>query len=234
MASLSAIPSTLAAEASAANPNPTYRYIQSVAGVTAAKRYSWVIEKSAKKYNLDPVLVARVIRLESSFNAREVSPVGAVGLMQVMPFHFQHRGIPRSKWTDPATNLDLGCRIFAWYKERMDRLYPNLNAVDLRHRALVAYNMGPRAVVSRGIYRSRYSEIIMNHYTPDSMQADARKGGPGAKKAAEAALNQPRTAAEVLYPPDRPEGVPSMAEVNRVAEQEMPQPASTSSFPIDR
>jgi len=234
--SLSTIPSALAAEpAAAANPNPTYQYIQSVAGVTAAKRYAWHIEQAAKKYNLDPLLVARVIRLESSYNAREVSSVGAIGLMQVMPFHFQRRGIPRSKWMDPKTNLDLGCRILAWYKDRMDRLYPNLDPLALRHRALVAYNMGPRAVVSRGIYRSRYSEIIMKHYTPSMPDQVAKAGGTDPKKAASDALNQPRTAADVVYQYDRPEGLPSMVEVNRLAAEEMPQSSeSTSSAPVLR
>lgn len=224
-------PSALAAPSASANP--TFRYIQSVAGLKAAQRYAWPVEQAAKKYKLDPLLVARLIRLESSFNPREVSPVGAIGLMQVMPFHFTRRGIPRAKWMETKTNLELGCHIFAWYKERMDRLYPNLDQAALRHRALVAYNMGPRAVVSRGIYRSRYSEIIMKHYDPrgPKQQAPAK---PGAKKAAETAL-KPRTASEVVYQYDRPEGLPSMVEVNRVAEEEMTQAAeSTSSLPVLR
>lgn len=230
LVSISAMPSALAAPAPTANPNPTYQYIQSVAGVTAAKRYAWHIEQAAKKYHLDPVFVARIIRLESSFNPRSVSHVGAVGLMQVMPFHFKHRGIPRSKWMETKTNLDLGCKILAWYKERMARLYPGLDPRALRHRALVAYNMGPRAVVSRGIYRSRYSEIIMKHYTPRGMQ-DAAIAKADPKKAAAEALNQPQNATEVVFQQDRPEGMPSMVEINKVAEQEMvqgPEEASSS------
>lgn len=224
------MPAALAAKP-ADNPNPTFRYIQSVAGLKTAQRYAWPIEQAAKKYKLDPVLVARVIRLESRFNPRDVSSVGAVGLMQVMPFHFTRLGIPRSKWMETKTNLDLGCKIFAWYKERMDRLYPNLDPLALRHRALVAYNMGPRAVVSRGIYRSRYSEIIMKHYTPRGSQKDV-PAGQDAKVAAETAL-KPRTATEVVYQYDRPEGLPSMVEVNRLAAEEMLQGAeSTSSLPV--
>lgn len=226
---LSALPTALTAEpAAAANTNPTYLYIKSVAGEKAAKRYAWHVEQAAKKYHLDPLLVARVIRLESSFNPREVSPVGAVGLMQVMPFHFRHGHIPRSKWMQTATNLDLGCRILSWYKERMKRLYPDLDPLALRHRALVAYNMGPRAVVSRGIYRSRYSEIIMKHYVPRSVQEAKAKEEAAKKAAAEAALHQPRTAAEVVYKADRPEELPSMSEVNRVAEEEMAQSPESS------
>lgn len=185
--------------AAAENSNPTYQYIKSVAGEAKAKRYAWHVEQAAKKWKLDPVLVARVIRLESEFNPREVSHVGAHGLMQVMPFHFSRRGIPRTKWFDTATNLDLGCRILAWYLERMNAQYPGLDPRAINHRALVAYNMGPRAVVSRGIYRSRYSEIIMKRYLLPGASESAMIAGPAAPAA----------------PPA--EGVPAMSEVNQAA-----------------
>lgn len=141
----------------------TARYIRSVAGAAVAARYTAFIEASAKRWKLDPLLVARVIRLESEFNPREVSHVGAIGLMQVMPFHFDRRRIPPKKRMDPAINIDLGCRILAWYTQRMALSYPGLSPEALLHRALVAYNMGPKGV-SRGVYRSRYSEIILTRY----------------------------------------------------------------------
>ncbi|MNY03786.1 Membrane-bound lytic murein transglycosylase C precursor [compost metagenome] len=205
---------TLARAAAPENPNPTYQYIKSVAGEAKAKRYAWHIEKAAKKWKLDPLLVARVIRLESSFNPREVSHVGAHGLMQVMPFHFTRRGIPRSKWFDTATNLDLGCRILAWYLDRMEAQYPGLDPRALNHRALVAYNMGPRAVVSRGIYRSRYSEIIMKRYLL-----------PGASESAMLAGPTPQD-------PSSNEGVPAMSDANQAAMQaELAVMDATSSLP---
>lgn len=161
---LLALPLCLAAPAGAAEESPTHRYIRGVAGGPTADRFSLAIERAARRYRLDPVLVARVIRLESSYNVREVSHVGATGLMQVMPVHFRRRGIPRRQWMEPATNLDLGCRVLAWYLDLMGRRYPGLAPEPLLQRTLVAYNMGPRAVVSRGIYRSRYSDIILARY----------------------------------------------------------------------
>jgi hypothetical protein len=58
-------------------------------------------------------LIAGVMRLESSGDPNIVSVAGARGLMQVMPFHFQDRGIPESLWHDPATNIMVGASILA-------------------------------------------------------------------------------------------------------------------------
>jgi soluble lytic murein transglycosylase-like protein len=137
-----------------------YRFIEGVKGKTPAKRYASLIVKSAKKHGLDPLLVANLILTESSFDPKAISPVGAIGLMQVMPFHYTKRRIPIAQWHDPAINIDLGCQIYASYAAMMDKRYPGLTPSALQHRALVAYNMGPRAVISRGIYRSRYSQKI--------------------------------------------------------------------------
>lgn len=43
------------------------------------------IEKYAAEYDLDPYLVLSIMRCESSFRENAVSPVGAIGLMQIMP-----------------------------------------------------------------------------------------------------------------------------------------------------
>ncbi len=47
--------------------------------------YRTLIERHARRHNLDPFLVAGLIRQESEFNPRAVSPAQARGLMQVMP-----------------------------------------------------------------------------------------------------------------------------------------------------
>ncbi|MNR92923.1 Membrane-bound lytic murein transglycosylase C precursor [compost metagenome] len=141
-----------------------YSYITKLKGASTAKRLTPLILKSSRRHGLSPMLVTDIMRVESYFNIQEVSTAGALGLMQVMPVHFKNRGIPRSKWFDPATNIDLGCRIYAYYKKEMKLRYPSLNANALRHRTLVAYNMGPKAVTSRGITRSRYSRVIMDYY----------------------------------------------------------------------
>jgi soluble lytic murein transglycosylase len=80
--------------------------------------YRPLIEAEAKRYGLDPLFVAAVIRQESSFKPQAKSPVGAVGLMQLMPktgtWASEQVGLKNfkvSQLEDPAVNVKLGC----WY-----------------------------------------------------------------------------------------------------------------------
>ncbi len=45
-----------------------------------------IIEKLSKKYDIDPLIVLSIIREESRFDPEAISPAGALGLMQLMPF----------------------------------------------------------------------------------------------------------------------------------------------------
>ena len=88
---------------------------------------------------LDPELAFRLVNLESQFNPRAVSRVGAVGLTQLMfstAIQFD-RTVTRDGLYDPRTNLRIGFR----YLRRLIGLY-NGN-VQL---ALLAYNLGEDAV----------------------------------------------------------------------------------------
>ncbi|MCK5924925.1 MAG: transglycosylase SLT domain-containing protein, partial [Methylococcales bacterium] len=49
------------------------------------RKYSAYVAQSARKYNVDQRLVHAVILAESAYNPNARSPVGAVGLMQLMP-----------------------------------------------------------------------------------------------------------------------------------------------------
>jgi soluble lytic murein transglycosylase-like protein len=84
---------------------------------------------------VDPELAFRLVRLESQFNPRATSPVGAVGLAQLMPstaVQFEP-GVTRQALYDPQTNLRIGFR----YLRRLIGLYGG----DVRL-ALLAYNLG--------------------------------------------------------------------------------------------
>ena len=88
---------------------------------------------------LDPELAFRLVKLESDFNPRAVSRVGAVGLSQLMlstAVQFD-RTVTREKLYEPKTNLRIGFE----YLRRLISAYKG--NVQL---ALLAYNLGEDAV----------------------------------------------------------------------------------------
>ncbi len=62
------------------------------------------IQNWAEAWGLDPLLVATVMQIESCGDPEALSPAGAQGLFQVMPFHFQ----PDEDTLDPDTNAKRG------------------------------------------------------------------------------------------------------------------------------
>jgi soluble lytic murein transglycosylase-like protein len=71
----------------------------------------WVnsIQKWASETGLDPNLIATVMQIESCGDMRAVSRVGAMGLFQVMPYHFFGTDDPY----DPDTNAARGLAYLA-------------------------------------------------------------------------------------------------------------------------
>jgi soluble lytic murein transglycosylase-like protein len=72
---------------------------------------SWSSEiiRWAETFDLDPNLVATVMQIESCGHPTVVSPSGAIGLFQVMPFHFQAGEDP----SDPEINAMRGMSYLA-------------------------------------------------------------------------------------------------------------------------
>jgi soluble lytic murein transglycosylase-like protein len=70
----------------------------------------------AKRAGLDPALVLGLVQVESAFRKYAVSPVGAHGYMQVMPFWTRVIGDgDRRKLFHMQTNLRYGCSILRMY-----------------------------------------------------------------------------------------------------------------------
>lgn len=88
---------------------------------------------------IDPTLAFQLVKVESNFNQRATSPVGAVGLAQVMvgTARYFEPGISRDDLYDAETNLRVGFRYL--------RALINENDGDVRT-ALLIYNRGPVAV----------------------------------------------------------------------------------------
>jgi len=97
---------------------------------------------------LPPGLVMAVISVESRFDRWAVSPAGAVGLMQVMPFWPEQLGMKRYELTRIAPNIKMGCAIFRFYLKKES------NSVT---RALARYN--------GSVGRRTYSDLVVNQWT---------------------------------------------------------------------
>ncbi len=98
-----------------------------------------VVNAASGRYRLDPDLVSSVIKAESGFNVRAVSPKGAQGLMQLMPDTASKLGVPDA--FDPRANVEGGTRYLRALLERY-----NFDLV----KALAAYNAGPLRVEQYG------------------------------------------------------------------------------------
>ena len=99
-----------------------------------------LIERIAAKFSLAPDLIRSVVVAESSYDPRAVSPVGAQGLMQLMPATAQELGVNDS--FDPQQNLEGGSRYLKSLLDKYDG--------DLDH-ALAAYNWGQGNVDRQGL-----------------------------------------------------------------------------------
>lgn len=113
----------------------TGKLVRSVAAPkTPRKDIAELVEQTARKHDVDPLLVHSVIQVESDYNPDAISPKGAEGLMQLMPSTAKRLGVSDS--FDPGQNIEAGVKYLKYlqsvYKD--DRL------------ALAAYNAGPAAV----------------------------------------------------------------------------------------
>jgi soluble lytic murein transglycosylase len=102
------------------------------------------VRLASHDHGIDPFVIYSVMRTESRFRADAVSPVGARGLMQLMPQTARwigkkdRRARPHAKrYAKPDANIWLG----SWYMRHLMDHYQG----DVM-RALGAYNAGPAAM----------------------------------------------------------------------------------------
>jgi|SRR5215813_13069593 len=103
--------------------------------IAAPVNLDQVVKDASGKHQIDPDFINSVIRAESGFNTRAVSPKGAQGLMQLMPGTASNLGV--SNAFDPKANVDGGTRYLRWLLEKYNYDVP---------KALAAYNAGPHRV----------------------------------------------------------------------------------------
>lgn len=92
-----------------------------------------LVSRVAKEQKLPENLLYAVMRQESGFNPRAVSPVGAQGLMQLMPATAASFGLKGNDVWDPYKNMTAGAK---YLKQQID----SFGSVA---KGLAAYNAGP-------------------------------------------------------------------------------------------
>ncbi len=101
--------------------------------------YSEIVEREAQTYEIDPLLVYAVIKVESNFVADAVSHAGAMGLMQIMPDTYRWLA-EKNGFTDvaqedlliPEINIKYGCMFLSILLQRYSQTAS----------AVAAYNAG--------------------------------------------------------------------------------------------
>lgn len=119
----------------------TIRSYNRVLPTDSVERLARLIEGTAHMYGVDPYLVAALISQESAFHQNAVSPVGALGLGQLMPETAKELGVDPH---DAEQNLD-GC--VRYLAQNLDLWAYSKDPVAL---ALASYNAGPGAVSQYG------------------------------------------------------------------------------------
>ncbi len=121
------------------------------------RTYDDLIRRASRRHGVPAALVKAVIHAESAFYPRAVSPMGAMGLMQLMPATAQLLGV--AKPFHASQNVQGGTR----YLRSLHDRYGNWT------HTLAAYNAGPTAVDQyRGVppYNEtrQYVKRVLSYY----------------------------------------------------------------------
>jgi len=107
--------------------------------------YQDEIKEYAARYQLDPLLVASIIRVESNFKPDAVSPKGALGMMQVMPdtaqWILKNEDMGQHTVDDVIRDPKVGIQVGTWYLQSLLKQFDGRLALSL-----AAYNAGPGKV----------------------------------------------------------------------------------------
>ncbi len=137
-----------------ASKNEAFKYRPYVSNTNRGSGYAFFdnldayIAEASIRHNISFPLIKAMIKVESNFNTRAISPKGAMGLMQIMPFNFDDLSIKDP--FDPLQNIMGGV---LYLKNMLTKFEGDL------HLSLAAYNAGPGAVDKFGCIPP-YSETI--------------------------------------------------------------------------
>ena len=114
------------------NSNYDNNYGSSTASKSGTRNaYDSYITASAARHGVDPALMKAMMHTESAFNPNARSPVGAQGLMQLMPATARRFKVSNA-W-NPSENIEGSAKYIAWLMKRFN------NNVEF---AVAGYNAG--------------------------------------------------------------------------------------------
>lgn len=152
--------------------------------------YNHIIKQAAQQHGVSEGLIKAVMHTESGFNVNARSPVGAQGLMQLMPATARRFNV--SNAFDPQQNIMAGAKYLAWLTKRFNG---NTSLV------LASYNAGEGNVAKYGgippfketqDYVRRVSSRFSNLYSNGVGLSSNRDGRPdNAKIIAQSTPDEP-------------------------------------------
>lgn len=126
-------------EESLLNKNFAALLASAAQGAEKKNVYGGIIDQASQKFDVPYKLIKSIVKQESGGNADAKSPVGAIGLMQLMPATAKDMGVTDP--TDPEQNIMGGTKYFRGLMDRFGGDIP---------KALAGYNAGPGAVLKYG------------------------------------------------------------------------------------
>lgn len=115
-------------------------------------RWDDTIDEMARKYSIDPNLIAIIMTLESGGYSKAVSGAGAVGLMQITPptagdIARKHLKLPVTTYDlqDPKTNIEFGVAYLAYLRGLFGDPQHDPTGYNTVELIAAGYNGGPGA-----------------------------------------------------------------------------------------
>jgi soluble lytic murein transglycosylase len=116
------------------------------------KRWEQPIDQMAKKYKVDPNLIAIIMTMESGGNPKASSAAGAYGLMQItkptakeIADKFLKPPVKNKNLADPATNIEFGTAYLAYLRDTFGGWEQGPSWDSTVELVAAGYNGGPGA-----------------------------------------------------------------------------------------
>lgn len=122
-----------------------FNWTENAMGATELSRYhklSALFRKYGTDYGMDPTLLAAQGFQESRLDQSVRSPVGAIGVMQLLPSTAKDKNVAIPNIDELEPNIEAGAKYMAFLKERYFS-GPELDELNGSLLALASYNAGP-------------------------------------------------------------------------------------------